>query len=95
LGLLGEVYALAGRIGDARAVLAELQDLAGRTYVPPTCFGLIHGALGDIDEAFDDYGRAVDASDPLILDFQVNPSHDALRSHPRYAALLRKMNLAP
>jgi hypothetical protein len=56
---------------------------------------LIHGALGEIDRAFDYYGCAVDSSDPWILDFQVNPSHDSLRSHPRCQALLRKMNLEP
>jgi TolB-like protein/Tfp pilus assembly protein PilF len=93
LGLLGQAYAVAGRVGDARAVLAELQDLARRAYVPPTCFGGIHGALGETDRAFDDYDQAVDSSDPLILDFQVSPSSDSLRSHPRYQALLRKMNL--
>jgi tetratricopeptide (TPR) repeat protein len=95
LGVQGALYAVTGRIGNARNLLAELEDLAQRAYVPPTCAGWIHAGLGDHDRAFDSFEAAVDSSDGWILDFQVHPLCDALRSHPRYRALLRKMNLQP
>ena len=38
LGILGFAYALAGRIGEAQKLLEELQDLAQKTYVPPSSF---------------------------------------------------------
>jgi hypothetical protein len=37
----------------------------------------------------------VDSSDGWILHLRDSPAYDSLRSHPRYPALLRKMNLAP
>jgi non-specific serine/threonine protein kinase len=95
LALLGYVYALAGRVGEARAILAELQDLAQRAFVPRVFLGWIYAGLGEIDNAFDCYEDAVDSSDIWILHCHVHPGYDSLRSHPRYRALLRKMNLEP
>jgi tetratricopeptide (TPR) repeat protein len=95
LSLQGALYALTGRIGHARSLLAELEELARRTYVPPTFAGWIYVSLGEIEKAFDSFEAAVDSSDGFVLDVQVHPLCDPLRSHPRYAALLRKMNLAP
>jgi serine/threonine protein kinase/Tfp pilus assembly protein PilF len=95
LGLLGKVYALAGRSTDARSALAELEDLAQKTYVPPSTIAWVHEGLGEIEKAFDFLEKAVDSSDPLVLHIQTYPTFDPLRSHPRYRTLLRKMNLAP
>ena len=88
-------YALAGRIGEARKLLEELQDLAQKAYVPPWSFAVIYFGLGEIDRGFDWLEKAVDERDALILHFHVDPTYDPLRSHPRYPALLRKMNLEP
>ncbi|MBZ5500234.1 MAG: protein kinase [Acidobacteriia bacterium] len=95
LGFLGFVYALTGRTGGARKLLEELEGLAHKTYVQPWCFVAIYFGLGDIDRCFDWIERAVDERDPWVLHFHVDPTCDALRSHPRYPALLRKMNLEP
>ena len=48
-----------------------------------------------MDSAFDWFEKAVDEHDPLMLHFHVHPNYDPLRAHPRYSALLRKMNLEP
>jgi hypothetical protein len=39
--------------------------------------------------------KAVDERDSLICLLGVHPVFDPLRSHPRFPALLRKMNLVP
>ena len=39
--------------------------------------------------------KAVDEREGLTLHFHIDPLFDPLRSHPRYHALLRKMNLEP
>ncbi len=39
--------------------------------------------------------KAVDEREPAMLHLAVEPTYDPLRSHARYRALLRKMNLEP
>jgi tetratricopeptide (TPR) repeat protein len=95
LACLGIAYARAGRLGEAQKLLEELHELTQKTYVPAFVFGYIYPALGEIDKGFDWLEKAIDERDGLILHLQVDPSFDPLRSHPRYPALLRKMNLEP
>jgi len=96
LSSLGIAYARAGRLCEAQKLLEELHELAQKTYVQPFGIGLIYMTLGEIDKGFDWLEKAIDERDSLsILHLQVDPLYDPLRSHPRYPALLRKMNLEP
>jgi hypothetical protein len=54
---------------------------------------MLYFALGEIDKCFDLLDMAVGERDPQPFILQVVPYFDPLRSHPRYHALLRKMNL--
>lgn len=90
---LGFAYAKAGKIEEAKKHLRELQDLAQREYVIPSSFASIYLGLGEIDQAYDWLEKAVDELDNTILDLRAGAFFDPLRSHPRYKALLRKMNL--
>jgi serine/threonine protein kinase/Tfp pilus assembly protein PilF len=93
LGHLASANALAGRIGEARKLLEELQQLAQRIYVPSLYFAYPYYFLGEIDRAFDWFEKAVAERETLTLHLHVDPLYDPLRSHPRYQSLLRKMNL--
>jgi serine/threonine protein kinase/tetratricopeptide (TPR) repeat protein len=93
MGVLGWAYAKAGRIEEAHKLLAELQDLAQKTYVQPHAFARIYIALGEIDNCLEYLDRAVDERDEWIFHILGDSSFDPFRSHPRYHALLRKMNL--
>jgi serine/threonine protein kinase/Flp pilus assembly protein TadD len=93
LGALGFAYARAGRTGEAQRVLAELQDLTHKAYVPPFHFARIHIGLGEMDKALDWLEKAVEEHDSMIFLISIYPLPDPLRSHPRFHALLRKMNL--
>jgi serine/threonine protein kinase/Tfp pilus assembly protein PilF len=95
LGTLGCAYALSGRIGQAQKLLEELQELAKKAYVQPWSFAAIYVGLGEIDRCFDWLEKMVDEREPLMFEFPVNVAFYPLRSHPRYRALLRKMNLDP
>ena len=95
LGSLGWVYASTGRTADALTLLEELQERARVQYTPSWCFAVIYSGLGETDKAFDWFEKAVDDHEPLMLQFNVHPNYDPLRTHPRYPALLRKMNLEP
>jgi hypothetical protein len=54
---------------------------------------MIHGALGDLDEAFEWLGRAFEERSPWIGYMHVDPRMDPLRSDPRFDAALRRARL--
>jgi TolB-like protein len=83
---LAITLARAGRREEARELLRELMPLGG-----PWRVGLVYGALGDIDLAFQWVGRAIDQNTGPIADMLIDPGHDDLRAHPaRWEALLRR-----
>jgi len=94
-GLLGFACSRADRIGETQKMLAELHEQAQNEYVPALAFACIYQGLGEIDKAFDWLEKAVDEFSALFLELHGGPIFDTLRSHPRYKALLRKMNLDP
>jgi TolB-like protein/Tfp pilus assembly protein PilF len=94
LGYLGMTLATSGDHAGARAVLAGIYDAAAHLYIPPTSVATIHLGLGEIDQVFTCLDRAIDDRDPIITPIKTNPILDSIRTDPRFAALLRKMNLA-
>jgi serine/threonine protein kinase/Tfp pilus assembly protein PilF len=100
LANLGWAYARSSRAGESRRLLIELEDISRKAYVPPSCFAFIYLGLGEIDRCLDWLDKAVDSHDSMIImmiSMHIFHSRvsDLLRSHPRYHALLRKMNLEP
>jgi DNA-binding winged helix-turn-helix (wHTH) protein/TolB-like protein/Flp pilus assembly protein TadD len=82
-----------GRKDEARAVLQSLTETARHTYVPPSHFALIDAALGDRDQAFAHLEAAFEVHDARLALLKVDPKWDDLRGDPRFAALLRRLNL--
>ncbi len=95
LGILGSAYAKGGRSDEARKVLAELQDFSRKAYALPSAFAWIYLALEESDHCLDYMERAVEERDQWIFHMVQDSSLDPIRSHPRYHALLRRMNLEP
>jgi TolB-like protein/Tfp pilus assembly protein PilF len=95
MGWLGHTLALSGNTSDARALLERLYRKAAQGYVPPTSLAWIHLGLGEIDAAFEWLNRAVDECDQLLMPIKSYTFLDPIRTDPRFAALLRKMNLEP
>jgi serine/threonine protein kinase/Tfp pilus assembly protein PilF len=91
---LGQAYALAGRVNEARDVLQKLNDLARQQYIPPYFFAYVHAGLGDEDAAMDCLDRAYEQRSGALYGIKGSFLFENLRSHPRFKALLRKMNLA-
>lgn len=63
--------------------------------MPRASFAWIHLGLGEIDEAFVWMDRAIEARDHMMTPIKSYPFLDPLRSEPRFAELLHKMNLKP
>jgi len=95
LGGLGYSYALSGRIEEAQKLLMDLDSLSRNKYIMPISFAYIYTGLGKTDKALDWLEKGVDELDGQALNLKIEPIFDSLRSHPRYEALLRKMNLEP
>jgi TolB-like protein/Flp pilus assembly protein TadD len=93
LGWLGLALGLGGHTVQASMVLDRLRTIASQRYVLPSSFAWLHLGLGDIDEAFAWMERAVDRNDGWIPALNTYPFLDTLHADPRFAALLRKMNL--
>ena len=94
-GWVGLAYALAGRDDATRELLSELQECTRTKYLPSLDFALLYLGLGQIEQCFDMLEKAADEHDEQIFIFLPDVPLDPLRSHPRYKALLRKMNLEP
>jgi tetratricopeptide (TPR) repeat protein len=93
---LGYAYSLEGRRGDAEQILEQLRRLSTHKYVLPAGPARIYAGLGEKDKAFEYfeigvYDRSAGGLVPLFLD----PALDPLCSDPRFADLLRRMNLTP
>ncbi len=96
LGILGLAYGLAGRHEDAQALLEELKARRGVTYVPPFAMAAIYRGVRKVDQALDWLEKGVDERDMITVGgLKSEPRYTIMRGHPRYHALLRKMNLEP
>jgi DNA-binding winged helix-turn-helix (wHTH) protein/tetratricopeptide (TPR) repeat protein len=95
LGFLGHAYARMGNIGEAQKILAELEELSKRIYVPPFSIGLIYTALGQNTQAFEWFEKAYAAQNEWLNWLKVTPEVDILRSDPRFTDLLKRLNLIP
>jgi serine/threonine-protein kinase len=93
--LLAYALAAAGRRDEALKILDEQQRLAKQRYVSPYNFAIIYTGLGDKDRAFEWLTKCVEQRTLIIFHLKSRPLFDPLRSDPRYAELLRKMNLEP
>ena len=93
LAQLGEAYGLAGEESRARAILQQLTERARDAYAPAYYFAYVHAGLGEVDRALDCLERAVEERAGPVYSIKGSFLLAPLRSHPRFGALLRRMNL--
>jgi len=93
LGFAGQFQARAGHRDAALATVTRLEQHAAGRYLPPFSVALVYVGLGRWDEAFSWMNRAIDERDPIIMPIKTFPFLDGVRSDPRYADLVRRMNL--
>jgi tetratricopeptide (TPR) repeat protein len=93
VGQLAQAHARAGHIDRARAILAELHERAQRDYVADITFAYAYTGLGELDKAMDHLEKAFEQRSANIYGIKGSYLLAPLREHPRFQALLRKMNL--
>jgi TolB-like protein/Tfp pilus assembly protein PilF len=92
IGLLGQVYATAGRLDEAHKVLEQLDQLTKKRYVTPYVVAHIHAALGQRDEAFRWLEISYEQRAEWMVLLKIDPCLDDLRPDPRFKELMQRMN---
>ena len=82
-------YAVTGDHAAARRLLAHLERERATRYVPPDGLAMVHGALGDVDEAVGWLHRALTMRVATLAHLGVEPVWDELRRDARVAEMVR------
>jgi TolB-like protein/Flp pilus assembly protein TadD len=93
-GLEGYAEAQSGNAGAARLLLKDLTERSHQEYVPPFSVALICLGLGDRDRAMELLMQSYQDRSTYMVYAKVDPLLDAMRSDPRFTALLHRMKLA-
>ena len=93
LAQLGQAYAMAGKAANAGEVLRQLEQLSLERYVSPYHMAYVYTGLGEADRAMDFLDRAYEERAGIVYGIKGSFLFTTLHSHPRFKALLRKMNL--
>jgi serine/threonine protein kinase/tetratricopeptide (TPR) repeat protein len=94
LAQLGEAYGLTGRLEQARETLRRLQELSAERYVSPYHMAYVYTGLGEDEMAIGWLERAYEERAGSVYGIKGSFLFTSLRAHPRFQALLGKMNLA-
>jgi TolB-like protein/Tfp pilus assembly protein PilF len=86
-----EAHARLGNRDVTLKILSQLQSSSDQ-YVSPSSIAFIYSSLGETDQAFSWQEKAYEERDASLAWVKVAPESDALRSDPRFADLLRRMN---
>ena len=90
---LGQAYAMYGKTSEARVMLREFEQGAQERYVSPYHIAYVYVGLGEADRAIDLLERAYQERAGSVYGLKGSFLFRSLHSHPRFKALLRKMNL--
>jgi serine/threonine protein kinase/tetratricopeptide (TPR) repeat protein len=93
LAQLGEALGQVGKAEAARDVLRRLEELSKQRYVSPYHRAYVYTGLGEFDRAMDWLERAYAEGAGGVWGIRGSFLFAPLRSHPRFQALLKKVNL--
>jgi serine/threonine protein kinase/tetratricopeptide (TPR) repeat protein len=90
---LARAHAMAGRTGEARRILSELEAKSPARYVEPVEVAIAYEALGERDAAFAWLDRGLRERSHWLLTLDVEPRFDSLREDPRFKELAAKVGV--
>jgi eukaryotic-like serine/threonine-protein kinase len=93
LAQLCQAYGSTGKIEKARTVLRQLEQMSHVRYVSPYHMAYVYTGLGEADRAMDFLEQAYEERAGSVYGIKGSFLFTTLHSHPRFQALLKKMNL--
>ena len=90
-----ESYALAksGQKEEAQRSLDKMLEVSKTRFMPPTHIAIAYNGLGDTQNALNWLEKGYELRDPKMAFLKVDTKLDNLRSEPRFAALIKELNL--
>ncbi|MFV2006971.1 MAG: protein kinase [Longimicrobiales bacterium] len=93
LAQLGQAYGVAGKPERGREVLRQLEERSRQRHVPSYHLAYVYTGLGEHDKAVDALEQAYEDRVGGVYGIKGSFLFTPLRPHPRFRALLKKMNL--
>ncbi|HSG82757.1 MAG TPA: protein kinase, partial [Gemmatimonadota bacterium] len=90
---LVRALAAMGEREEAEAIMERLEEEARQHYVRGEIMAMGYAALGDTDRAFARLEEAREARSAGLVYLHIDPGYAALRSDPRFDALVKKVGL--
>src|SRR5216684_1083527 len=90
---LGIAYAVTGKRDEARRILAKLENLHEQGVVPSGSVAILHGALGESNEAFAWLEKAYEERDPQLTYIKAGRRFEPLRHDARFQQLVHRVGL--
>jgi len=87
-------HARAGHKAEAEKLVAEIREIGKTQYIRPYYLACVYAALGDKDKAFAQLGQSLDEKDCYAPRARIDPALDPLRDDPRFAAMMKRMNMS-
>jgi len=91
LASLGAAFALAGNKDEAERILQELEIKSTEVFVSPYHVACIYIALAETEKALEYLETAFRDRSSFLVNLQVDPKLDSLRSDPRFAELVARI----
>jgi len=88
---LAHAHAVSGSREEALRILDRVMESAKQKYVAPYEIGMIHEALGNIDEALQWWERAYEERSPWLVYLAREPRLRHMRGQPKFDAFLGKV----
>jgi TolB-like protein/Tfp pilus assembly protein PilF len=95
LGWAAYVLAMAGRRGEALAILDELESLSRQRYVPATARAWACAGLGDYERVVQWFENGYRQRDSVLPHVGMFRAFKPLHPDPRFQDLLRRLSIAP
>jgi adenylate cyclase len=94
IGLLAAGHAQQGSLSRAEECIERLHQLAGRQYVTPLAEGFAAVGMGDFDLALQCLDETINHKTNFVNLLAIEPFFHPLHADPRFAKLLKKLNLS-